>query len=149
MEVDLAADAWFLGVESLVFGRAAMGEQVAHGSLRDLIQVRRGGRLLLHDAIRLDGEVGRHLAAAGDRRRRARGGDAGARRAGCGSSAGVLCATRCSPHGGASAWDGMLIARILAADGAALRRAVVACAGGAAWWTAAAARMDVLRGQHA
>ncbi len=29
LEVDLAEDAWFLGVESLVFGRTAMGEQVA------------------------------------------------------------------------------------------------------------------------
>ena len=39
----LAADAWFLGVESLVFGRAAMGETVEKAWLRDLIRVRRGG----------------------------------------------------------------------------------------------------------
>ena len=57
--VDMAAGAWFLGVEMLVFGRAAMGERVVSARLRDLIQVRRGGSLLLHDAIRLDGEVDR------------------------------------------------------------------------------------------
>ncbi len=56
LEVELAADARFLAVETLVFGRAAMGEQVRAGSLRDLIRVRRDGELLLHDAIRLDGD---------------------------------------------------------------------------------------------
>ncbi len=57
LHVELADDAWFLGVESLVFGRAAMGEVVEHASLRDVYEVHRGGRLLLHDAIRLEGEV--------------------------------------------------------------------------------------------
>ena len=57
LEVDLAADARFLGVETLVFGRTAMGERVGQGWLRDLIRVRRGGDLLLHDAIRIDGEI--------------------------------------------------------------------------------------------
>ena len=57
LEVDLAADARFLGVETLVFGRTAMGERVRQGWLRDLIRVRLGGDLLLHDAIRLDGDV--------------------------------------------------------------------------------------------
>ena len=57
LEVDLAADARFLGVETVVFGRTAMGETVRQGWLRDLIRVRRGGELLLHDAIRLDGAI--------------------------------------------------------------------------------------------
>ena len=57
LRVELAEDAWFLGVERLVFGRAAMGEVVERASLRDVIEVRRGGRLLLHDAIRLEGDV--------------------------------------------------------------------------------------------
>ena len=68
LDIDLAADAWFLGVEMLVFGRAAMGETVRQACLRDLIRVRRGGDLLLHDAIRLDGAVDGLLAASGDRR---------------------------------------------------------------------------------
>src|SRR5882757_7592484 len=37
LEIDLAANARFLGVETLVFGRTAMGERVRHGFLRDLI----------------------------------------------------------------------------------------------------------------
>jgi urease accessory protein len=57
LEVDLAADARFLGVETIVFGRTAMGELVRQGWLRDLIRVRRGGDLLLHDAIRIDGDI--------------------------------------------------------------------------------------------
>ena len=57
LDVELADDAWFLGVESLVFGRAAMGEQVRQAWLRDGIRIRRDGRWLLHDAVRLDGEV--------------------------------------------------------------------------------------------
>jgi urease accessory protein len=124
--VDMAAGAWFLGVEMLVFGRAAMGERVLSARLRDLIQVRRGGELLLHDAIRLDGEVDRMLrrtAIAGGARAVATlvyvGPDAEAR----------LDAVRAAVHGenfGASAWNGMLIARILADGGAAARRAVVA-----------------------
>ena len=57
LEVDLAADARFLGVETLVFGRTAMGERIGQGWLRDLIRVRRDGDLLLHDAIRIDGEI--------------------------------------------------------------------------------------------
>jgi urease accessory protein len=57
LEIDLAANARFLGVETLVFGRMAMGERVRQGFLRDLIRVRRGRELLLHDAIRIDGEI--------------------------------------------------------------------------------------------
>jgi len=124
--VGLADDAWFLGVESLVFGRTAMGETVRDASLRDLIEVRRGGRLLLHDAVRLDGPVQAVLD------RRASGG--GARVMATIVHAAGDCEARLEPlraalagwDAGASAWDGMLVARIVAADGACLRRAVVA-----------------------
>jgi urease accessory protein len=64
LEVDLAADARFLGVEMIVFGRTAMGELVRQGWLRDLIRVRRGGDLLLHDAIRIDGDIDATLQRA-------------------------------------------------------------------------------------
>ena len=47
---------------------------------------------------------------------------------------------------GASAWDGMLVARILAADGAALRAPRDRRIAGAARRAAAAARLAVLRG---
>jgi urease accessory protein len=124
LRIELAADAWFLGVECLVFGRAAMGEIVEQGSLRDVIEVWRGGRLLLHDAIRLDGAVATllHRPAIAD----------GARAIAtivhvAQDAEDALDAARAaSPQCGASAWDGMLIARVLAADGAALRSAVIA-----------------------
>ena len=114
LTVDVAPDSRFLGVEMLVFGRAAMGERVVTASLRDLIQVRRGGDLLLHDAIRLNGEVDAVL----ERTATARGArsvatlvyvapDAEAR----------LDAVREAlaevPDCAASAWNGMLVARFL------------------------------------
>ena len=131
LRIELAGDAWFLGVESLVFGRTAMGEEVHRAGFRDLIEVRREGRLLLHDAIRFDGEVQAVLArpASGGGGRAVAtlvhaGPDVealvGPMRAGLGAfEAGMF-------EAGASAWDGMLVVRIVAVDGACLRRAVVA-----------------------
>jgi urease accessory protein len=124
LAVEMAEDGWFLGVESLVFGRAAMGETLRHGRLRDTIRVRRGGRLILHDAVRLTGDIARLLArpavAAGARAAATIvyvAPDADAR----------LPAVRAALDGaeaGASAWDGMLLARLLAPDAAGLRRVV-------------------------
>lgn len=126
LDVDIAADACFLGVETIVFGRAAMGETVRQGWLRDLIRVRRGGELLLHDAIRLDGEIAAAL------QRPAMGGgasvvttmvyvapDAGAKLNAVRDALG-------SAEAGASVWNGMMVARILGADSATVRATVVA-----------------------
>ena len=135
LQVELAADAWFLGVESLVFGRSAMGESVAYASVHDLIEVRRAGRLLLHDAIRIDGAV----AATLRRSTIADGACAVATLVHVAPGAEDMLETVraaltpfCTPlpqdergvQCGASAWDGMLVARILAADSALLRSAV-------------------------
>ncbi len=129
LEVDLAFDARFLGVETLVFGRSSMGERVRQGWLRDLIRVRRDGVLLLHDAVRLDGDIAAalqrpaigqgantvatlvYVAADADDKR-------DAVRQALAAAAGI--------EAGASAWNGMLIARILGPDSAAVRRAVIA-----------------------
>ncbi len=125
LRVELAANASFLGVESLIFGRAAMGEVVERALLHDLIEVRREGRLLLHDAIRLTGNVAATLE------RSAVGGGACAVATIINVAPGAesrLNALRALPDDlqfGVSAWDGMLIARVLAADGASLRTAVV------------------------
>lgn len=126
LEIELADDAYFLGVESVVFGRTAMGEQVHRADLSDLIELRRGGRLLLHDRIRLDGEVADRLAR---------------KAVGAGSVA-VATLIHVAPdaeghvddvrralepfEAGVSAFDGMLLARVVARDGACLRQAVVA-----------------------
>ena len=128
LEVDLGHDAWFLGVESLVFGRAAMGESVQHGWIRDLIHVRHNGRLLLHDAVRLDGEV----AAALRRKAIADGARAVATIVHIAPGAEQLldrlrsALTDQPVESGASAWNGMVLQRIMAHDGAALRAAVTA-----------------------
>ena len=123
LTVDVAPGASFLGVETLVFGRTAMGERVVIADLRDLIRVHRGRELLLHDAIRLEGEVDSVLAhpAVAD------GGrvvstivyvapEAEAR----------LDAVRDGADLAASAWNGMLVARLVTADSAAARRTVMA-----------------------
>ena len=126
LTVEVAADGRFLGLESLVFGRAAMGEVVRHARLLDRIVVRRDGRRLLHDAIRLDGAVDAVLA------RRAAAQRAGAVAtlvlAAADAEAAVepLRAGLAAYEAGVSAWDGLLVARILAPGGAALRSAVVA-----------------------
>jgi urease accessory protein len=124
LSIDVAPGAWFLGVETLVFGRAAMGERVLNARLRDVIDVRRGADYLLHDAIRLDDEVDKLLertATAGGARAVATlihvAPDAESR----------LDAMReAAPDCGASAWNGMLIGRVLAPDSASARRSVLA-----------------------
>ena len=126
LAVDLAGDAWFLGVESLVFGRTAMGEAVQSARIDDLIEVRRAGRLILHDRVRFAGAVAPVLA----RRAVAAGSCAAATIVHVAPDAEArLDAVRevlAGRDGGASAWDGMLLARIVAQDGACLREAVVA-----------------------
>jgi urease accessory protein len=57
LDVDLAADAVLLAHESVVFGRTAMGETVRRGRFRDRWRVRRDGRLIHADALRIDGAV--------------------------------------------------------------------------------------------
>ena len=127
-EVEMAADASFLGVEQLVLGRAAMGERVGRLWLRDLVRLRRDGRLVLHDALRVDGDAGMLGLAA-----TARGAGAFATvvlaapdaEARVGAARAVLAAAD-GVEAGVSGWDGVLLARVLAPSGAALRRAVAA-----------------------
>ena len=71
LEADLTATASLLIVEAFVFGRAAMGETVRRATLQDQWTIRRDGRLIFADSIRLAGEVDklldRRAVAAGDR----------------------------------------------------------------------------------
>jgi urease accessory protein len=128
LEITMAADAAFLGVECLVFGRAAMGERVASLRLADTIRIRRAGRLILHEAVRLTGEVGARL------QRRAVAAGAGAVATLLHVAPGTearLDALRSAwaeapAETGASAWDGMLLGRVVARDAASLRRTVLA-----------------------
>lgn len=53
-QVDLAEAAGCLLLEMVVLGRLARGETLSHLLLHDRRQVRRGGRLIHHDALALD-----------------------------------------------------------------------------------------------
>ena len=64
LEVDMAADARFLGVESRVFGRTGSGERLRSLWLRDGMRIRRAGRLLLCERLRWDGDASAALRSA-------------------------------------------------------------------------------------
>lgn len=125
LDVELAADASFLGVESLVFGRTAMDEQVRAASLHDRVSVRRAGRLIVHDAIRLEGGVAAVLAG-----RAVAGGGCATATIWCAEADALaqLDALRRALDGadaGATVVEGVLVARIVAPTGAGLRKTVV------------------------
>ena len=45
-----------------MFGRAAMGEKMLHGEFVDRWRLRRGGKLVFAETVRLDGDIGEKLA---------------------------------------------------------------------------------------
>ena len=122
-EVDLAGDATFLAVETLIFGRAAMGEDVHRGFCRDVWRVRRDGKLAFADSLRLDGAI----AATLDRPAALDGARATAFVLYCGRDAAArLEPARALLEGagstiGVSTWNGLLVARAYASDGRTLQ----------------------------
>lgn len=56
-DIELAGDSRLLMCESLTLGRGAHGERVLHGALVDHWRLRRGGRLIWADALRLSGDI--------------------------------------------------------------------------------------------
>lgn len=131
LQVRLAVGATFTGIESLVLGRAEMGERVRRVWLRDGWRIWRGDRLIYADAYNLSGDASTlltraptlqgHLAFANllhvGPRAEANLQPVRDFLAGCG----CLC--------GASAWNGMLSIRLVARDGATLRQAVAQALG--------------------
>jgi urease accessory protein len=57
LDAEMAPDASLLVVEALVLGRAAHGETVTSGTVLDRWRIRRGGRLVHAEALRLDGDI--------------------------------------------------------------------------------------------
>lgn len=125
IEADLAPGASLVIAEAVVFGRSAMGEAVEEGTFTDRWRVRRDGELVFAETIRLDGALARLLgepAVAG-------GGVAIATvLAVPGDQAMVerLRALTFCGEVGASAWNGLAVARLCAKDGASLRRDLAA-----------------------
>jgi urease accessory protein len=62
IDIDLAETASLLLCEIVVFGRSAMGERMLHGEFVDRWRLRRGGRLVFAETLRLDGDIGEKLA---------------------------------------------------------------------------------------
>jgi urease accessory protein len=126
IDVTLAEGASALIAEAIVFGRSAMGEAVRTGSFIDRWRIRRGGKLVFAETVKLEGMIADQLAepAVAD---------------GNVALATVLIAPGRQAHVeairakadeyrgevGASAWNGFALARLCAADGAALRHDLV------------------------
>jgi urease accessory protein len=124
LDVDLGAGARLLAAEAVVLGRTAMDETVRHGELHDRWRIRREGRLIFADDLRLTGPI-----------------DALAQSApvlgGARAFASLLLAAEdaarflaplravLGPTGGASAFDGKLFARLTAPDGFSLRKVLL------------------------
>ena len=125
IDIDLAADARLLLAEAIVFGRSGMGEAVHDGFLFDRWRLRRGGRLIHAEAMRLDGAVANKLAQSAV----AKGGIAlatvlivpGEEAAGV-----RALGNRLRGEAGASTWNGLTVVRLCAPDGAALRHDLLA-----------------------
>jgi urease accessory protein len=121
IHADLAEDARFLAVESVILGREAMGETVRQARLHDRWRVRRNGRLIFADDLAFDGPPPGSMATLGEGRAFA---------------TVVLVSTQAQhlldavrdaigPRGDASAWSGKLVARLLARDGFELRKSLI------------------------
>jgi len=127
VDIDLAEDAQLLLAEAIVFGRSGMGEAVDEAGVFDRWRLYREGRLIHAEAMRLDGAVAAKLAQPAI------------------ANGGVAVATvlivpadeavadsirglhdRFRGEVGVSAWGGLAIVRLCAADGATLRHDLVA-----------------------
>jgi urease accessory protein len=126
IDIDLAQDASLVVAEGVVFGRAAMGETMEQGLLADRWRLRRGGRLVFAEGVRLDGAVAEKLSRSAV----AAGGIAIATVLVAPGDEEVLSAVRAlepqfAGEVGISAWNGVAVARLCAKDGAALRHDLV------------------------
>ncbi|MCL4159829.1 UNVERIFIED_CONTAM: hypothetical protein GTU68_045665 [Idotea baltica] len=122
LDVDVHPSAKFLMLEPLVFGRAASGETLTSGAIRDRVTISSGGRPVYLDRVQMDGDLAAQLA---------RGAVAGGARAMASlvmvdpAAKDVLPACRAllPNQGGASLLaDNVLALRLIADDSFALRK---------------------------
>ncbi|MGR4929731.1 urease accessory protein UreD [Bradyrhizobium lupini] len=121
-DIDLDATASLLLCEIVVFGRTAMGERMEQGEFVDRWRLRRGGKLVFAETVRLDGNIGAKLARSAV----ARGGAAiGTALIVPGDEALIERIREASEsfasEVGISAWNGFAMARFCAQDAARLR----------------------------
>lgn len=128
LTIEAAEDAEIIAVETLVFGRLAMGEARIDAELADSWRLRRAGRLVFADATRIG-----HAGATLDRP-----GSGGGARAlatilavapgGEARLEGVRAALEAAGEGvegGATAFDGLIVARLVSASPSRLREATI------------------------
>jgi urease accessory protein len=132
IDIDLAESGSLLLCEIVVFGRAAMGEKMLTGSFVDRWRLRRGGRLVFAETVRLDGDIGAKLK----RPAVAKGGVAiGTALIAPGDEMLVARIREASVSFGGevgiSAWNGFAMARFCAQDAAKLRADMIAVLGSA------------------
>jgi urease accessory protein len=136
IDIDLAETASLLLCEIVVFGRAAMGERMRRGQFVDRWRLRRGGKLVFAETVRLDGDI----AAKLDRLAIAKSGVAIGTTLIVPGDEALLDRIRAlsSSFGGEvglSAWNGFAMARFCAQDAARLRAdmmVVLGCVSGSA-----------------
>jgi urease accessory protein len=126
-DIDLDEAASLLLCEIVVFGRSAMGERMEQGEFIDRWRLRRGGRLVFAETVRLDGDIGGKLARSAI----AKGGAAiGTALIVPGDEALVErireASESFSGEVGISAWNGFAMARFCAQDAARLRADMMA-----------------------
>jgi len=127
LDIDLAENAFLIMAEAVVFGRAAMGEAMQQGFVADRWRLKRGGRLVYADSLRLDGAIADTLG----QRAATHGGIALATVLIAPGGEAQLSAVRALEEQfvgevGISAWNGIAVVRLCAKDGAALRRDLIA-----------------------
>jgi urease accessory protein len=128
LEIVMVGTASVLAAEAVILGRQAMGEVLTQARFRDSWRIRRDGRLIFAEDMAIDGEW-----AMGFQAKAALGADTAAlatvvlvasnAKSQRDSVRDLLASTEC--EGGASAFDGMLVVRLLAPSGLALRRTLV------------------------
>ncbi|MGV8940732.1 MAG: urease accessory protein UreD [Lysobacter sp.] len=129
LEVDLEADAEITVAETILFGRAAMGERLVHGAYSDFWAVRRDGRLIYADATRFGAGFDQAMAYA-----TTLGGNAalasvihvGPDLAGKRDALRAVFSGTSQVRAGASVAGDVLVARMVAPGGSGLRRALAA-----------------------
>jgi urease accessory protein len=129
LDAEMAADASLLLLEANVFGRLARGETSIHGGLHESWRVRRAGKLVFAEEMRLEGALGAIL----DRKVVGHGARATALLLLVAPDAEQrLEAFRAALEGfgdkldhGASAWNKMLVARLASASPDLLRAAIL------------------------
>ena len=123
-DVAMSAGATLLAAEFLIFGRAAMGEDVHRGAARDAWRIKRDGRLVFADTLLVDGPVAGIL-------------DRGATLDGARATALLIYAAPdaasrldavrallqdAAGAAGASTWNDLLVVRAAARDGRTLQK---------------------------